>query len=938
MKAIRLAVLSLLLSGCSWFGGDDSAQQGPQTLADMQLELEPLAQVAPQQQKPEVDELITHYQQLLTLDLDANTKQNIAYRLADLQMIASEDKLVTDNADLIVFNQTIEEYQRLLQQFPQAQHNEHTLYQLAKAYELSGQTENAITTLEQLLNRYPMTEYQAEAEFRRGEYYYARKDYLTAADAYRAVIQIGPQNRYYSNALFMMGWTEFKLSEHLKAQQQFVKLLDLQLAENGKLQDLPRAQQSLVDDTFRIMSLMFSFSQDSAPIEKLLATTGNRDYQTLLYKQFSQLLLTQQRYTDAVNQLQHFVDNNPQSPWSFEAHIQMMQILVTAKLPKEVLAAKQQFVERYAVSTAYFESLEQEPQDKLRQQLTAILDELASYYHSLAQRAKSKSDKSEHLASAISYYQDFLITAPEHESIAEKHYLLAEALFDSQQFEQAIKHYRVAAYQFQQIPKRQSAGYAVIVSFEQLAKQQPERIDALTDERIAEQLKFAESFAPAQQALEMQQKSATDLFNLKRYDQAQLVAQQLLDWPTNYPQISLAQTTRYKMQLINAHSAFFLQDYLYAQAQYESILLLIDKQKQKSDLADIQERLAASIYKQGEQKAAQQQYAEAIALFLQVGQSVPSASIVATATFDAGNLAYEQKLWQQAIAILSDFKAQYPQNQLSKSIPAKLAIAFEQNGQLAQAADAYWQLSQQSSDPELKRDAHFQAASLYEKQGLIEQAIVHYRSYAHAYPEPFDTAMEVRFKLSEFYQKTNEPSKRRFWLNKLIQYDADAGSQRSGRSRFLAAYASTIFAEDARVAFNNIKLKLPLKKSLARKKKAMQKAIKALEKVNGYNIADFATEATYKIGQIYTQLSKDILESDRPKLDELALEQYNILLEEQAYPFEEYAIEIHEANSQRAWQGVYDDWVKNSFKSLEKLLPARFAKKEQSVEVIDYAF
>ena len=76
------------------------------------------------------------------------------------------------------------------------------------------------------------------------------------------------------------------------------------------------------------------------------------------------------------------------------------------------------------------------------------------------------------------------------------------------------------------------------------------------------------------------------------------------------------------------------------------------------------------------------------------------------------------------------------------------------------------------------------------------------------------------------------------------------------------------------------------------------------------------------------------MNSQRPKeLDELALEQYEILLEEQAYPFEEKAIEIHEVNVQRSWKGTYDAGVKRSFDALAKLLPARYNKPETRLEV-----
>jgi hypothetical protein len=79
-----------------------------------------------------------------------------------------------------------------------------------------------------------------------------------------------------------------------------------------------------------------------------------------------------------------------------------------------------------------------------------------------------------------------------------------------------------------------------------------------------------------------------------------------------------------------------------------------------------------------------------------------------------------------------------------------------------------------------------------------------------------------------------------------------------------------------------------------------------------------------------------MLESQRPKgLKKLELEQYNVLLEEQAYPFEEKAIELHEVNARRTAKGVYDEWVRQSFAALRTLKPGRYARVERVEGVID---
>ena len=89
------------------------------------------------------------------------------------------------------------------------------------------------------------------------------------------------------------------------------------------------------------------------------------------------------------------------------------------------------------------------------------------------------------------------------------------------------------------------------------------------------------------------------------------------------------------------------------------------------------------------------------------------------------------------------------------------------------------------------------------------------------------------------------------------------------------------------------------------------------------------TGATFQIADLYTALAKAIIDSERPRdLNAAELEQYVLLLEEEAYPFEEKAIALHEINMKRSWEGIYDEWVKRSFAELKRMLPARFDKVE----------
>ncbi len=132
-----------------------------------------------------------------------------------------------------------------------------------------------------------------------------------------------------------------------------------------------------------------------------------------------------------------------------------------------------------------------------------------------------------------------------------------------------------------------------------------------------------------------------------------------------------------------------------------------------------------------------------------------------------------------------------------------------------------------------------------------------------------------------------------------------------------------------------MKLTIPLQETLKLKKQRMEAALAAYGQAADYGIASVTTAATYEIADLYYRLSEDLLNSERPaELNAEELEQYEILLEEQAFPFEEQAIEIFKSNAARARDGVYDEWVRASFRRLAQLLPARYAKSERSESIV----
>src|SRR5688572_7914072 len=197
------------------------------------------------------------------------------------------------------------------------------------------------------------------------------------------------------------------------------------------------------------------------------------------------------------------------------------------------------------------------------------------------------------------------------------------------------------------------------------------------------------------------------------------------------------------------------------------------------------------------------------------------------------------------------------------------------------------------------------------------------------YPTPVADSIEARQKLADIAGTAGQLDKQRQWQREIVNADRNAGAGRTDRTQYLAAKSQLALAAPARDEFRDIPLALPLKASLAKKRKAMEAALGAYKSATDYRVAEVTTVATFEIAEIYRQLGKDIMKSERPKkLPAEQLEEYNSLLEEQAFPFEEQAISTHEINTKRVRDNVYDEGVKKSFAALAELKPGRYGKSE----------
>ena len=168
------------------------------------------------------------------------------------------------------------------------------------------------------------------------------------------------------------------------------------------------------------------------------------------------------------------------------------------------------------------------------------------------------------------------------------------------------------------------------------------------------------------------------------------------------------------------------------------------------------------------------------------------------------------------------------------------------------------------------------------------------------------------------------------WLDEILSNESAGGRQRSDETHLIAARAALKLGRLDAANARSVSLRAPIEKSLDLRKVATEKAIVTLSRASSFGFAEVSTAATYEIANVYRDFGKALIESERPRgLDALAQEQYELLLEEQAYPFEEKAIAAYEVNLQRLREGLWDEWIRRSSHALGEIVPARYGKQEQ---------
>ncbi len=982
--ALRLAPwalpLALLIGGCAGprkpLPGDDAP-----TLASLAQRPIKVDAEADPGVKEDPEQTIVAYRDFLEVAPTPAQREQATRRLGDLEMDQADRRAALSAAPaggVPDYTSAIARYEAFLKAYPVDPNNDRVLYQLARAQEQSGQLEAALHSLTLLVTRYPGTVHADEAQFRRGEMLFALRQYPQAEAAYTAVLQgeqTGERTPFYERALYMRGWSLFKQGQLDEALQPFFGVLDLKLAglspldrdetDLAKIRALSRGDRELLEDTFRVMSISLSSLQGAASVAPYISSPLRESYEFRVYQQLGDFYLRQQRIKDAADTFALFVKRQPLHAQAPLMQARVIQIYEDNGFESLALRAKEDHVQRYGADSE-FRRANPGGWGRAQPLVQANLAQLAHYHHALAQKSHDEAE----VQQAAKWYRRLLAEFPTADDAPNQRFLLAELLYENHLWAEAVTEYETVAYGAavtgaapaasgagttadlrsalrtdRATPSAPAptpahaadAGYTALLAYDAQIKTatDPQARTALRRQAVESSLRFAAAFGTDPRAGAVLTHAADELYALGDGERASSVARQALALGPTPDQRRTAWT-------VIAHQAFEQGAYADAEKAYGEVLALTpDKGEGAKGRDAIVERLAAAIYKQGEQARAQGDARAAVGHFERVaslGTLAAASSVRASAQFDAAAALIGLKDWAGVAAALETFRRQFPGHPLQAEVAPKLALAYLELGNSSAAARELERVADQAKDPELARGALWQAAELDQKAAadaaarspLLARAIQSYERYLQRWPQPLEPAVEARWRLAALTRQNAQPKGALAWTRAVQQADQAGGDARTARTRTLGGQATLALAAPLLDAYQQVRLVEPLARQLKLKKARMEVVLQAYAAAAEAGVAEVTTAATFRTGALYQDFGRALIDSARPKrLSKAELEQYDVMLEEQAFPFEEKAIALYETNARRTADGIYDTWVQQSITALAQLKPVRWGKTER---------
>jgi len=706
----------------------------------------------------------------------------------DKQLEAYEEGLVAEppgEEPKPDFSKAIENYQRIIKEFPASELYDDALYHLAVALDKSGRVEEARLLYERLVTDYPKSRYAPHAYIRLGEYYFNPpiKDLEKAIQYYKEVLKYRDTPRF-DEALYKLGWSYYLLERYPEAISAFTLLVD-DISHQPEWDPLKRyINPDLKQEAIEYMGVSFFEYGGLEMALDYMKAIGDRDYWADVLIKLGKVYKDDvEEYELAVKTYQAFLKLYPYHEKAPEVQRSIVKCARRLGDYEAVYLAQRQLFESYKPGSSWAEEIRKRMPDradtviaKAEQAAELALRENIGIMIASA----TQSNDLRLFQIAVSDCKRYLQYFPTDTNAYTVHWNMA-FIMDAKlgwKEDAYFEYLKICNNYYQDRYRRLAARNAIVVAREAVEKEKAARADTTRKEAT-----FAEMRQAARQEERLRQLRKIKPLELTVWEQ------RLIDAYNNFIK-HFPDDKETAIALANAGALYFNKYHFSRALRYFNTLIerfpdspevinaryivmesyfgkldfptaeLVARELQESEAppevkAKARRRMAESIFLHAEMLAEEGKSVKAAAEYQRVVAEVPEVEFADLALFKAGVAFDSAKEFQRAVTAYTQLVESFPNSKYYLDALNNLALDYGELKEYRRAAQIYERIANSHPDSSKARDALYNASYYYVQAEDWDNAIRVNRLYIEKYPDAPD-AKDLFFDMASYYLKLDQ--------------------------------------------------------------------------------------------------------------------------------------------------------------------------------------
>jgi tetratricopeptide (TPR) repeat protein len=845
-------------------------------------------------------------------------------------------------------------YRAILAEDPGFDHRDAALFNAGMIL-ADGADPEAERMFARLVAEHPGSPYVQEANLRMGDMHFNAKRYPESIRLYESAAA-GDDPSLTAIALYKGGWAHYNQDHFAEAAQAFGAVLDLYgTAHRGRIQADIEAEA----ESYLVHSLA---GAGGAPaFVAHFARTGERPYEMRILLALGQHFRRFGQYPQAAATDELCLSRYPEHADALLSAQRLIDTHQRANLPDRAREARLGFSARFAPGSDWARA---QDSDSIRaagaEFARTSLRTVAQEYHHRARETHAAAD----WRAALDLYEQVLAGWPDDADAPTLALRAGEAGAQLGEYPRALRHYEAAARSGEDSVAAQAMWQRVAVTdawYESTrggagATREATGRDSLAHATLAAADHLLERFPDHPQGADLMWRQGNLAFAHGWLD---VSARHFGRMATTHPKDRRAP----RAAILRADAYFRMGRFDDAGGAYQDALAAARQAGADSLRTRASQAIPVAWYRHAESAVAEDssRYERHAELFQKVATGWPRYEHAHLAQYRAGLAWARARQPREAARALQAVIDSFPRSEYVRDAHLEIAKVWEADGDRERSAAAYARFAERYPKDRGAADAWLKAADLYAAAGKDDRALAIRLDYIRRYPGDVETAMEVYEGLAAKELATIGPGRPISTLlpapvakpaksargtrgargagagaatapgaappSHLAEYLKRAQTHPKLASRAILAQVSFLKAEEARPAYEALRIRQPLPPSIAAKQKSLDHLMGLYRQSVDGGVPEWAHASTYRIGEALVAFGTALERSERPAdLTGDGLAAYEEVLFDRAGQFATRGENVwSELLRQKGREAKDDPWIARAQDALWQRLGDRFS-------------